>query len=159
MQVLRNTLNCTLPIELVYNGEFEMNNLTCQKFEVGLLREPRTFVGPLTRLQLERFAGSYEIQSREALPHGMVAVQRQHTGTSKAAVPQLEHCAPQPKGSGRTSSAWLGLARHADRIQGSEVHRCGQAGLLLIGVVCHADGLRRCEVHRCCQAGLLPSPS
>ena len=34
MQVLRNTLNCTLPIELVYNGEYEMDAKTCNKFEV-----------------------------------------------------------------------------------------------------------------------------
>ena len=39
--MLRNTLNCTLPIELVYNGEFEMNNVTCQRFEVGILCLPK----------------------------------------------------------------------------------------------------------------------
>ncbi len=41
--MLRNTLNCTLPIELVYNGEFEMNNVTCQRFEVGILCLPKAF--------------------------------------------------------------------------------------------------------------------
>ena len=34
VQVLRNTLNCTLPVELVFNGEYEMDKGTCDKFEV-----------------------------------------------------------------------------------------------------------------------------
>lgn len=34
MQVLRETLGCTLPMEIVFNGEREMDNRTCAKFEV-----------------------------------------------------------------------------------------------------------------------------
>ena len=34
VQVLRKILNCTLPIELVYNGEYEMDAKTCNRFEV-----------------------------------------------------------------------------------------------------------------------------
>lgn len=36
VQVLRDTLNCTLPIEIVYNGPAEMDAWAIQKFEVGL---------------------------------------------------------------------------------------------------------------------------
>ena len=34
-QVLRDTLNCTLPIEIIYNGPAEMDAWAIQKFEVA----------------------------------------------------------------------------------------------------------------------------
>lgn len=40
MQVLRNTLNCTLPVEVVYNGAEEMGPDLVHKFEVGALSRP-----------------------------------------------------------------------------------------------------------------------
>jgi hypothetical protein len=33
-QVLRDTLNCTLPIEIIYNGPLEMDAWAIRKFEV-----------------------------------------------------------------------------------------------------------------------------
>ena len=33
-QVLRDTLNCTLPIELIYNGPAEMDQWAINKFQV-----------------------------------------------------------------------------------------------------------------------------
>ena len=35
MQVLRGTLGCKLPIEIIYNGKYEMDWRTHVKFEVG----------------------------------------------------------------------------------------------------------------------------
>ena len=34
MQVLRDTLNCTLPIEIIYNGPREMDDWAVNKFQV-----------------------------------------------------------------------------------------------------------------------------
>ncbi|CAK0786177.1 hypothetical protein CVIRNUC_009390 [Coccomyxa viridis] len=33
VSVIRKTLNCTLPVEIVYNGEYEMDSKTCHRFE------------------------------------------------------------------------------------------------------------------------------
>ena len=38
LQVLRDTLNCTLPIEIIYNGPGEMDNWAINKFQARLLR-------------------------------------------------------------------------------------------------------------------------
>ncbi len=40
LTVLRESLNCTLPIEIIYNGPLEMDAWSIQTFEVGHL--PRT---------------------------------------------------------------------------------------------------------------------
>ena len=40
-QVLRDTLNCTLPIEIIYNGPLEMDAWAIQKFEVRLTSQCR----------------------------------------------------------------------------------------------------------------------
>ena len=34
--MLRHTLECQLPVEIVFNGEFEMDAKTCDKFQVLL---------------------------------------------------------------------------------------------------------------------------
>lgn len=36
-QVLRQTLNCTLPIEIVYNGPVEADEVVRRQFEVSAL--------------------------------------------------------------------------------------------------------------------------
>lgn len=41
---LRETLNCTLPIEIIYNGPSEMDDWAIQKFEVRRLISARTLV-------------------------------------------------------------------------------------------------------------------
>ena len=42
LQVIRKTLNCTLPVEIVYNGEYEMDSKTCHRFEVRVLKMVRS---------------------------------------------------------------------------------------------------------------------
>ena len=52
-QVLRDTLNCTLPIEIIYNGPLEMDAWAIQKFEVGMrqpLRDSACALSPAQRL-------------------------------------------------------------------------------------------------------------
>ena len=38
LQVLRDTLNCTLPIEIIYNGPGEMDDWAINKFQARSLR-------------------------------------------------------------------------------------------------------------------------
>ena len=38
LQVLRETLNCTLPIEVIYSDPSEMSKHTAAKFEVGKIK-------------------------------------------------------------------------------------------------------------------------
>ena len=41
MQVLRDTLNCSLPIEIIYNGPKEMDEWAVNKFQVTLALIPQ----------------------------------------------------------------------------------------------------------------------
>ena len=38
LQVLRDTLNCTLPVEIIYNGPGEMDDWAINKFQACWLR-------------------------------------------------------------------------------------------------------------------------
>ena len=40
MQVLRDTLNCSLPIEIIYNGPAEMDEWAVNKFQVPCVLSP-----------------------------------------------------------------------------------------------------------------------
>ena len=66
LQVLRDTLNCTLPIEIIYNGPREMDEWAVNKFQVDSLLRAHSKYLPESLLAAPGDAATQALRSQDS---------------------------------------------------------------------------------------------